>query len=160
MADEALLEGMRDLHLRIYRLFNTMLKREGASLAQLKLLLFIERGQAVRSIDISEAFGFAPRTVTEALDALEREGLVRREPDPNDRRAKRISITAAGRVVIRNADPAKKAMTGQIFEILSPSDAQTLQRLLDMLNARLVELGAVNPYGQIEQPGENHRNKR
>jgi len=85
-----LMEQMRDLHLRMHRLFNDRMRAQGASLAQLKLLLLIERCGEMRSTDIAEALGQAPRTVTEAVDAAERDGLVVRNPDPSDRRAKRI----------------------------------------------------------------------
>lgn len=151
MAYQRLLEAMRHLNLGIHRLMNDRMRAQGASLAQFKLLMFIERSGVARSVDISDAFGHAPRTVTEAVDALERDGLVVRTPDPNDRRAKHISITQAGRAVIREVDPYREAFTNQLFEILTPTDQDDLQRLLDILNARLVEMGAPDPYAQ-EQP--------
>jgi DNA-binding MarR family transcriptional regulator len=143
-------ETMRDLHLRMHRLLNQTLKGQGVSLAQLKLLHFIERGRSVRAIDISDAFGFAPRTVTEAVDALERDGLARRDPDPNDRRAKRISITDKGSDIIRDADPSRQAFASNVFGVLTKAEEAELIRLLQMLNTRLVELGAPNPYGDGE----------
>jgi DNA-binding MarR family transcriptional regulator len=146
------MEGMRDLHLRMHRLMNDRMKAQGASLAQLKLLSFIERSVSVRSIDISDVFGHTPRTVTEAVDALERDGLVVRTPDPTDRRAKRISITDAGRVVVREVDPLKQAFTMQIFDALSDVDRQEMLRLLEALNMRLTEMGAPNPYGDGPRP--------
>ena len=66
-----------------------------------------------------------PATLTGILDTLERDGLVERQRDTNDRRSVRIGITAAGRArvealttVIRagspltsvDADPAKEAV--------------------------------------------------
>jgi DNA-binding MarR family transcriptional regulator len=148
-------EAMRDLHLRMHRMLNQTLKGQGASLAQSKLLHFIERGQSVRSIDISDAFGFAPRTVTEAVDALERDGLARRDPDPKDRRAKRISITERGRNVLRETDPSRQAFASSVFGVLTPAEEAELVRLLQMLNARLVEMGAPNPYGDGEPAGRS-----
>lgn len=144
---QQLMEGMRDLYLRMHRLMNDRMKAEGASLAQLKLLSFIARSGSVRSIDISDALGHSPRTVTEAVDGLEREGLVLRTPDPKDRRAKRIVITDAGQAVIRDVDPCKQAFTTQIFDALSDDDRQDMLRLLGILNTRLIEMGAPSPYG-------------
>jgi DNA-binding MarR family transcriptional regulator len=145
---QQLMEGMRDLHLRMHRLMNERLKAEGASLAQLKLLSFIQRSGSVRSIDISDALGHSPRTVTEAVDGLERDGLVLRKPDPTDRRAKWISLTEAGRAVIRAVDPCRLAFTSQIFDALTPADQHDMLRLLEALNRRLIEMGARDAFGE------------
>ncbi len=152
MADQQLMDSMSEFHFRTHRLFNMELKAQGASLAQLKLLLFIDHTNFARATDISEAFGFAPRTVTEAIDGLEREGLVRRNPDPNDRRAKHISITDAGRKVINNADPCRRAIAARIFQALTPTEAQELLRLLTILNEGLIESGASGSNGGAVEP--------
>jgi DNA-binding MarR family transcriptional regulator len=54
--------------------------------------------------DIQRAFGLRASTLTNALDRLERRGLLRRDPHPGDRRTFLLSLTpagtdAAGRVV-------------------------------------------------------------
>lgn len=137
-----MMEQMRDLHLRMHRLFNDRMRERGASLAQLKMLMTIERGGSVRSTDICEVLGQAPRTVTEAIDGLERDGLVVRSPDPNDRRAKRISLTESGKAVIREVEPHKEAFIAQFCEVLSEEDQLAFLRTLEVLNDRLVEMGA------------------
>ncbi|TCM15728.1 DNA-binding MarR family transcriptional regulator [Novosphingobium sp. PhB165] len=142
-----MMEQLRDLHLRMYRLFNERMRAQGASLAQIKLLLLIERGGSVRSTDICDALGQAPRTVTEAVDGLEREGLAVRNPDPDDRRAKRISLTEAGRALIREVEPHKDAFTAQFFEVLTDADQASFLRILETLNDRLVDMGAPRALG-------------
>lgn len=42
-------------------------------------------------------------TMTNRVDRLERRGLVRRSPDPNDRRGVIVALTAAGRTVVDSA---------------------------------------------------------
>lgn len=145
---QSLMEAMRDLHLRMHRLMNDRMKAHGASLAQLKLLTFIERSRSVRSIDIADSLGQAPRTVTEAIDALERDGLVLRTADPNDRRAKRISLTAEGLSVVRAVDPIKDAFTTQLFDTLDAADQDQMLRIMNALNLRLIEMGAPPSYGE------------
>ncbi len=46
--------------------------------------------------DIQRAFGLRASTLTNALDRLERRGLLRREPHPDDRRTFLLSLTPAG----------------------------------------------------------------
>lgn len=149
------MEQLRDLHLRMHRLFNDRMRERGASLAQLKMLMVIERGGSMRSTDICELLGQAPRTVTEAIDGLEREGLAVRRPDPNDRRAKRISLTEAGEAMIREVEPHKDAFIAQFFEVLDDEQQSALLRTLEVLNDRLVEMGAPRSLGDPEAPGEN-----
>jgi DNA-binding MarR family transcriptional regulator len=46
---------------------------------------------------LTERMGLSKQAVQQLLDQLERDGVVRREPDPGDRRAKRIHLTELGR---------------------------------------------------------------
>jgi DNA-binding MarR family transcriptional regulator len=141
------LEQMRDLHFRMHRLFNDRMRAQGASLAQLKLLLLIERCGEMRSTDIADALGQAPRTVTEAVDGLERDGLVMRHPDPNDRRAKRINLTEAGRGVIREVEPHRDVFASEFFACLPEQDLEKFLSILTTLNGRIVEMGAPSSLG-------------
>ena len=65
-------EALRDFYLRSHRALDKLMSAEGSSLARTKILGHIERNSPVRSTDLAAAFGFAPRTITEAVDALER----------------------------------------------------------------------------------------
>lgn len=154
---EELADSLRDFYLRMHRLMNDRMKAQGASFAQLKLLIFIERSGHVRSIDISDALGHTPRTVTEAVDGLERDGLVCRTPDPHDRRAKRISVTEAGRAVVRDVDPFKQEFVKSIFDAVSGEDQQHMLRLLELLNVRLTALGAPGPFGDGSRAADKSR---
>lgn len=130
-------EATRLFYRRSLRLVNRTMMRQGVSIARTRLLLFIERDGPVRSTDVVEAFGYSPRTVTEAIDALERDGLVTREPDPHDRRAKRISITPAGLAALQASEPSRRAFVSRVFDVLDADEAATFRHLLDKLNARL-----------------------
>ncbi len=131
---------LRDLYVGSQRALNRIMRMHGASYARTKLLMFVDQAEWVRGIDVAETFGVAPRTVTEAIDGLERDGLVRRDPDPVDRRTKRISITPAGRLVIRNSEPARQAFVTEVFGILDPAEMALLRQVLDKLRARVREV--------------------
>ena len=82
-----------------------------------------------------------PRTVTEAIDGLERDGLVRRDPDPADRRAKRISLTAAGQAAVEAAESSRVRYIENVFGVLSAGECEEIVRVVGKLNDRLAELG-------------------
>jgi DNA-binding MarR family transcriptional regulator len=137
---EALFADLAKVFLRSHRLLDRRMTAEGASLARTKLLLYLEDqlGEA-RAADIAEFFGLAPRTVTEALDGLERDGMVRREPDPQDRRVKRLSITQAGVAAAAATEPLRVALVEQIFGVLSEDERGQLKQLLTKLTAAIGE---------------------
>lgn len=133
-------EALRDFYLRSHRALDKRLAGQGATIARIKIMSLIKREGKVRSTDLAEAFGFAPRTITEAVDGLEREGLVERTTDEADRRAKFISLTASGKKVLRASEPVRKQFGDQLFEALSSEEIAQLTLLLSRLNARLLEL--------------------
>ena len=68
----------------------------GIGQAQANILRFVLLETAKRSIyqvDIEKEFGLRPPTVTETLKSLEKKDLIRRIPDENDGRKKKIIIT-------------------------------------------------------------------
>jgi DNA-binding MarR family transcriptional regulator len=54
-----------------------------------------------RQLDIASRMGLEPMTVSAFLDKLQARGLIERQPDPNDRRAKRITLSEAADEMIR-----------------------------------------------------------
>jgi DNA-binding MarR family transcriptional regulator len=121
---------------------NRLLKARGASTARMRLLGFIDRGTDTRAVDIVEAFGYAPRTVTVAIDALERLDLIRRTPSVDDRRAKVLAVTEAGREILKIAELATQEYVEKVFTVLSNEEHDDLARLLNKLNSRLKQLAA------------------
>lgn len=114
---------------------------QGASFARARILSQIARAGALRSIDLAISFGYAPRTVTEAIDGLERDELVRRDPDPEDRRAKRISLTPAGEGAVKAAEASRLEYMENVFGVLTIDECDEIVRIIGKLNDRLAELG-------------------
>jgi DNA-binding MarR family transcriptional regulator len=76
-------------------------------------------------------------TVTGLLDSLEKRGLVRRTPHPQDRRMLLVELTGRARPLLRKVArqllPAQEAMVS----VLSRREQETLVRLLGRLQAHL-----------------------
>ena len=137
---ESLLADLARVFLRSHRLLDRRMTAEGASLARTKVLMYLEQQEGeARAADIAEFFGLAPRTVTESIDALERDGMVRREPDPQDRRVKRLSITEAGLAATAATEPLRLALVEQIFGVLDQEERDRLAAILAKLSAAIGE---------------------
>lgn len=78
--------------------------------------------------------------VTGIVDRLEARELVRREPDPADRRVKNVVATDAGREIIRRVREEMQAMHGAL-DTLDENDSATLYALLSRLRPSM-EKGA------------------
>ncbi|MGY0233831.1 MarR family winged helix-turn-helix transcriptional regulator [Longispora urticae] len=96
-----------------------------------------------------EPYTLAPKALTETLmltsggmtgrlDRLERAGLIARSPDPDDRRALRITLTAEGLRVVEEAVGVGLAVQRDVLSVLPPEDQD---RLADLLRALQEPLG-------------------
>ncbi|SCG14269.1 DNA-binding transcriptional regulator, MarR family [Micromonospora echinofusca] len=80
--------------------------------------------------------------MTGRLDRLERAGLVRRSPDPADRRGLQVTLTPAGLDLVEEAAEAGLAVQRRLLDALPAEDQRRLADLLRTL------LGAVTGGGR------------
>lgn len=81
---------------RLRRRSRAIQETVGISGAQGNILNYIlveSQSRSVYQKDIEQEFGLRPSTATEALKSLEKNELIRREPDPEDGRYKKIVFT-------------------------------------------------------------------
>jgi DNA-binding MarR family transcriptional regulator len=110
------------------------------SMPRARLLLAIASGAAAetstRMSDIALDVGVTARTITTMVDALERDGLVERLPDPRDRRAISLALTEAGEVLVPRVQAAMDEISAAVAAPLSDADQETLHNLLTRLIER------------------------
>lgn len=71
--------------------------------------------------------------MTTVIDNLERDGLVRRERDADDRRVIHVHLTAAGRGKVEAVLPGHVAALVEEFKVLTVSEQETLGELCKKL---------------------------
>jgi DNA-binding MarR family transcriptional regulator len=122
------------VHHRMFRAVNDAMSECGLSLARTKVLTRLAEQGPTRQSTLAADFGLAPHSITDIVDALERQGLAERRPDATDRRAKLVAITDAGEACLEVASAARERLLKQIFGALNQEDRATWLRLLDVLD--------------------------
>jgi DNA-binding MarR family transcriptional regulator len=101
--------------------------------SQMRAVRVLTKHGAMRSSDLAGHLHIAPRSATEVVDALSDKGLVTRDPDPTDRRATLVSLTASGRSLSDEVRRARGVESERMFERLSSADRDHLARILRTL---------------------------
>ena len=97
----------------------------GPALSALSVVVF---GGPMTMGRLAAAERVRPPTMTRTVQGLEAAGLVRREPDPTDRRSVRIRATAKGSSVLHAARRRRVARLAETLRDLRPADARALER--------------------------------
>jgi len=95
--------------------------------------------------ELSAALGVVPRTVTTIVDAMEKEGMVVRLPDPADRRATLLEITQEGLSQLRRFRAMHDSAAAELFDALTAAERHQLARLLRRLQAAADADSSGNP---------------
>ncbi|HIH2652459.1 TPA: MarR family winged helix-turn-helix transcriptional regulator [Burkholderia cenocepacia] len=99
------------------------------------LLMAGRLGEGVRQGTLAEHVGIEGPSLVRLLDQLCAAGLARRDEDPHDRRAKTISLTAAGRAVTAKMEEDLRALRAQVLKGVSRADLEATLRVLNAFNA-------------------------
>ncbi|WP_250455653.1 MarR family transcriptional regulator [Caballeronia sp. ATUFL_M2_KS44] len=92
-------------------------------------------GEAVRQVSLAERVGIEGPSLVRLLDQLCAAGLVRRDEDPEDKRAKTITLTEEGRAVTARMEERLVALRARVLKDVSREDLETTLRVLDVFNA-------------------------
>ena len=90
--------------------------------------------------ELAEAAGVTRATMTGLVDTLERDGFVKREPDPDDRRMMSVRLTRAGERFLRDFLPGHFQAITALMSPLSETERKTLVRLLGKVQHRAAEM--------------------
>jgi DNA-binding MarR family transcriptional regulator len=78
-----------------------------------------------------------PSTLTGVLRRLERQGLIRRRPDPRDRRRSLFGLTDGGRLVDSQMDGTVEAAVHATLRTLRPAEINATRKALETIVKRL-----------------------
>lgn len=87
--------------------------------------------------DLAVRVGVDGSSLVRLLDILETQGLIARLADDQDRRAKRVVLTEAGREVVKDLRVHLTRMDAELMEGISDDDIDAAMRVFDLIESRL-----------------------
>jgi len=112
-----------------------VLAEQGISMWGYIVLNALEDGPARTQAALAQAIGADKTRIIATFDELQQAGLITREPDPDDRRVRLLSITPAGRQVQAAAQAAIQANENRVLARLPLSDREAFLRVAQVLSA-------------------------
>ena len=109
----------------------------GMTRAQWAVLARLEHAEGLKQSELAEMLDLQPITLTRLVDRLCANGLIERRADPNDRRAKRLYLTAAARPLMDRLAELGQDMMGTVLDGLRRRD--TIERMIARALARRKE---------------------
>ena len=133
-----LLEGHRDL---VRHLERELRAAAGVELQCYDVMVHVSESQdGIRMTRLADAVVLSKSGLTSVVDRMEREGLVERRIDPQDRRAIRIHLTRSGRERFAGAARAHREIVRRIFTSrLSEEEARVLVEVLGRIRDEMRE---------------------
>jgi DNA-binding MarR family transcriptional regulator len=105
----------------------------GVSPTQASALAMIDRLGAPSLGELAAAEQVQPPTITRLIASLERDGLVQRRVDGEDRRCLRVTLTASGRRELSSIRGKKAAFFEQRLETLDDDELEAVVRVIGIL---------------------------
>jgi DNA-binding MarR family transcriptional regulator len=133
---EGIVVRVEKLHRHFQEAFRASLGEAGLTKEEWKVIMALHdsvrsHGWLCQDLDVSTG------AMTNRLDKLERRGLIRRAPDPNDRRGVLLELTEAGGSQLEEYIEAGAGRERELVDDLTVAEKHELNRLMSKLLASL-----------------------
>jgi DNA-binding MarR family transcriptional regulator len=117
---------------------DTMLYREKSNRTEMYILnTLIIHGGSMNPSEIARRVYRSPHAITRAVDKLEQNGYVHRDPIGEDRRTRRVSITHQGLMSVKQSLPQRQEVNATVMSCLNQTQLKQLSSILQLLRKHL-----------------------
>lgn len=127
---------------RLFRhAFERAVAREGLDLTagEARTLLHASYADGIRQHALAERMRVEPMTLSNFVDRLQARGLLTREPDPEDRRAKLVRVAPVAEPLVERVRAVASLVREQATQGIAATDVERLQRILQTMRSNLAE---------------------
>ncbi len=115
-------------------------KASGLSMPQFGILMHLYYSNNCGISHLGEHMDISAPAASQLVDRLVQHGLVERTEDPNDRRAKQLTLTPKGRELIETGLTARTRWVDELVRSLKPEDYDQVAATLSKLTEAVREL--------------------
>ena len=115
-------------------------KSTGLSMPQFSIMMQLHYRGACGMSEISERFSISAAAASQLVDKLVQSGLMTREEDPSDRRAKLLNLTDKGEELIRQGIEERYRWVDQLAEKLTDEERVQISEALNIMTRAAEEL--------------------
>ena len=135
----------------VERYLTTQMQESTTSRTGFNILnIMVSHGGTMRPSDISLLVFRSKHTITRAIDALEKAGLVEREPLGEDRRVRKVTITRKGLDLISRTLPSMRQVSDIATSCLDKQHVVQLNGILKRIGKDLLRRMGVHPQDNRE----------
>lgn len=110
-------------------------KGRGTTRAQWIVLFRLRAQEGLSQVDLADVLELQPISLVRLLDRLVEQKLLERKPDPNDRRANRLFLTAKGRELVDSLDSLRDDIATAVLRgVPDAAIKSTVDTLVEMKN--------------------------
>jgi DNA-binding MarR family transcriptional regulator len=117
-------------------------KATGLSMPQFGILMQLHYRHNCGVSDLSQRFDITNAAASQLVDKLVQSGLIQREEDPNDRRAKLLNLTEKGRQLIQQGLEERYRWVDQLARKLTEEERNKVSEALQIMTQAAKELDA------------------
>ena len=137
--EEALDPIVAPLALAFKRMIHTVERETGIAGMKWFLLKMLDRSDGISQGEVSQEYEMDPSRVTRTVQAMERDGMILRERDPEDNRVVRLYLTDEGRELLAKSPQVNEELHRRIREVMSEEEFEELRRMLVLLAGTMKE---------------------
>lgn len=135
---------MGDMVRLMRKRFAVRAKNVNLTSAQWRVLSYVLRRPGMTQAALADILDIEPISLTRLLDRMETAGLVRREIDPNDRRARNIYMTDKAEPLMAQLRAINAEFHDEAFMDISPEDLDAAKAVILAIRANLTKMGAAD----------------
>jgi DNA-binding MarR family transcriptional regulator len=145
---------LKDLSRRYVLRFEVRARAISLNLAQCKALVRLEKNEGVSQARLAELAEVDAMAMVRLLDRMEADGLLERRPDPADRRARCLYLTAKAKPLLDEIWSLSEATRAEVFAGIGKNELDVFMTVLERVHDNLSTLEA-NP--RITTPNVEYR---
>lgn len=126
-------QGMDLVTHRSFRQHGRFIKSSGLSGPQFGILMQLHYQRQCGVSDISNRMEISNAAASQLVEKLVQGGLLERDEDPNDRRAKKLKLTAKGQGLVQTSMEERHRWVDTLIARLDPAERQKVGEAMEIL---------------------------